>query len=157
MQRLTVSICETQLDQNTTVSSKTQIGVSQRLKSPTHWRNLPAIKPLTVQIPPATGIISTPTGLLQPENLHSLEELVRWQIYQHPNPSTHWSDPPAHGPSGVQKPPMGGGKHPFGNKKWVSRGVTPDGNPRQREGPSRAPRKPGKKQKMGFPERYARR
>ena len=73
------------------------------------------------------------------KSIHSLERSARPRAFRRPKTSNGWR------------------KHPFGNKKWVSRGVTPDGNPRQREGPSRAPRKPGKKQKMGFPERYARR
>ena len=77
MQRLTVSIRETQLDYDTTASSKPQIGVSQRPRSPTHWRNQPAAKTLTVRIPPVAGTISTPIGLLQSENLHPLEESAR--------------------------------------------------------------------------------
>ena len=98
MQRLTVSIRETQLDQNTTVSSKPQIGVSQRPRSPTHWRNPPAAKTLTVRIPPVAGTISTPIGLLQSENLHPLEELIRWYTSQHPDSPTHWRNLPAHTP-----------------------------------------------------------
>ena len=52
--------------------------------------NLLATKPLTVQIPPATGIISTPTGFLQSENLHPLEENTRVQVSKRPKTSSHW-------------------------------------------------------------------
>ena len=71
---------------------------SQRPRLPTHWRNLPAAKTLTVRIPPVAGTISTPIDLLQSENLHPLEELIRWYTSQHPDSPTHWRNLPAHTP-----------------------------------------------------------
>lgn len=65
--------------------------MSQRPRSPTHWRNQPAAKTLTVRIPPVAGTISTPIGLLQSET------------------STHWRKTPAHRPPNVLKPPSTGG------------------------------------------------
>ncbi len=65
--------------------------MSQRPRSPTHWRNQPAAKTLTVRIPPVAGTISTPIGLLQSET------------------STHWRKTPAHRPPNVLKPPPTGG------------------------------------------------
>ena len=63
---------------------------SQRPRSPTHWRNQPAAKTLTVRIPPVAGTISTPIGLLQSENLHPLEENTRAPAFKRPETSIHW-------------------------------------------------------------------
>ena len=63
---------------------------SQRPRSPTHWRNQPAAKTLTVRIPPVAGTISTPIGLLQSENLHPLEENTRAPASKRPETSIHW-------------------------------------------------------------------
>ena len=64
--------------------------ISQCPRSPTHWRNLPVTKLLTDQIPPATGTISTPTGLLRSENLHPLEKNTRVPASRRPKTSSHW-------------------------------------------------------------------
>lgn len=71
---------------------------SQRPRSPTHWRNQPAAKTLTVRIPPVAGTISTPIGLLQSENLHPLEENTRAPASKRPETSIHWRNLPAHTP-----------------------------------------------------------
>ena len=71
---------------------------SQRPRSPTHWRNQPAAKTLTVRIPPVAGTISTPIGLLQSENLHPLEENTRAPAFKRPETSIHWRNLPAHTP-----------------------------------------------------------
>ena len=83
--------------------------MSQRPRSPTHWRNQPAAKTLTVRIPPVAGTISTPIGLLQSENLHPLEENTRAPAFKRPETSTHWRKTPAHRPPNVLKPPSTGG------------------------------------------------
>lgn len=126
--------------------------MSQRLKSPTHWsestryqashspnssshwNNQYAHRLSTVRKPPPTGGKHPRTGLQTSQNLQSLEELVRWQVYQHPNPSTHWNNPPVHGPLRGTKHPVGGAIRPLtgisASKKlqWVE-----EGNPREYE------------------------
>ena len=89
--------------------------------------NLLATKPLTVQIPPATGIISTPTGFLQSENLHPLEENTRVQVSKRPKTSSHWrnwyvgrfTSIQIHPLTGTILPPTGLSEEQ--NTQWVER------------------------------------
>lgn len=66
--------------------------------SSSHWNNQYAHRLSTVRKPPPTGGKHPRTGLQMSQNLQSLEELIRWQAYQHPNPSTHWRNLPAQAP-----------------------------------------------------------
>ena len=81
--------------------------------SSSHWNNQYAHRLSTVRKPPPTGGKHPRTGLQTSQNLQSLEELVRWQAYQHPNLSTHWRNLPA------QVPP----NCPDSSSEWRNRDV----------------------------------
>ncbi len=76
------------------------------------------------------GGIRPPTGLPAEQNTQWVEESSRPRASRRPETSSRWRNHPAGSPSGVRKPPMGGGKRPCaGIRKGGSRSVTLDGNP----------------------------
>ena len=58
-----------------------------------------------------------------------MEESARPRASRRPETSSRWRNHPAGSPSGVRKPPMGGGNTRVREQKGGSRSVTLDGNP----------------------------